>query len=139
MDFDLPEYTDDDPYQSGEDPTNIRDQGRVDPTASEGGIVIRAEPFDYGTDSMGRRYPRGKYGYRITPGSRRPEGAPPNIWKNLSKEDTAELSKGAKTVEQDAAASSSCWRYKLHTSWSVSDSMNNGLQNSSLTPPSRVG
>ena len=79
VDFDLADYPDADPEQSGEDPTGEHDQGGVDPTARRDDASARAEPFDYGTDSMGRKYPRDKYGYRIIPGSRRPEGAPPII------------------------------------------------------------
>ena len=32
IDFDLPDYPDEDPDQSGEDPTGEQDQGGVDPT-----------------------------------------------------------------------------------------------------------
>jgi hypothetical protein len=93
-DFDLPGSDDGDPYKSGEDPTDPPEQGGVDPTVPEDEEVGRAEPFDYGTDSMGRRYPRDTCGHRVSPGSRRPTGAPPNIWKNLSKKDKAELTEG---------------------------------------------
>ena len=102
VDSDLPGHDEDDPYRSGEDPTDPRDQGGVDPTAPEEDKITRAEPFDYGTDSMGRTCPRDKYGYRITPRSRRPEGVPPNIWMNL-----AELTKAATPADLDVVASSS--------------------------------
>ena len=72
--FDLPAYPDGDPEQSGEDPADEQDQGGVDPTERKGGTLDRGDPFGYGTDSMGRKYPVGKYGPRIVPGSRRPEG-----------------------------------------------------------------
>ena len=62
VDFDLPEYPDDDPYQSGKDPTDSRDQGGVDPAAGGDAAASRAEPYDYGADSMGRIYPRDNMG-----------------------------------------------------------------------------
>ena len=70
VDFDLPDYPDEDLDQSGEDPTGEQGQGGVDPMTNKDHTRVRAEPFDYGTDSMGRTYPRDKYGYRIVPGSR---------------------------------------------------------------------
>ena len=46
VDCDLPEYADDDPYQSGEDPTDIRDQGGADPTVDADAATTREEPFE---------------------------------------------------------------------------------------------
>ena len=37
--------------------------------------------YDYGTDSIGRKYPRDRYGHRLIKGSRRPKGSPPEAWK----------------------------------------------------------
>ena len=105
-DFDLPDYDDGDPYKSGEDPTDPRDQGGADPTALPDDTVDRAGPFACGVDAMGRKYPRDKYGYRISPGSRRPDGIPPNIWRNLSKKDNAELTRASRRDEDATVASS---------------------------------
>ena len=69
--------------------------------------TTREEPFDYGIDSAGRKYPTGTYGYRIIPGSRRPPGVPPNIWKGLSTKDNMEASTVGKPASEAPAASSS--------------------------------
>ena len=139
VDFGMPEYADDDPYRSGEDPTDTRDQGGVDPTAGEEDKATRADPFDYGTTSLGRRYPRDKCGHRIIPGSRRPEGAPPNSCKNLSKKDKSELTKVSTAVDPGAAASSSRMAIQPVRFGIVNAYMINGLRCSNLTLPFNVG
>ena len=40
-------------------------------------------PHDYVTDSLGRRYPVDKFGFRVRK-SRRPEGFPPEEWNTLN-------------------------------------------------------
>jgi hypothetical protein len=60
VDFDLPDYDDDDPYKSGEDPTESHDQGGAEPTVDAGAATSREEPYDYGTDSIGRKIPQGQ-------------------------------------------------------------------------------
>ena len=69
VDFDLPDYDDDNPHRSGGDPTESQDQGGAEPTVDADATTTREEPVDYGIDSIGRRYPRDKYGYRVTLGS----------------------------------------------------------------------
>ena len=107
VDFDLPEYDDDDPYKSGDDPTESHDQGGAEPTVDADAATNREEPFDYGVDSIGRRYPRDEYGYRVIPGSRRPFGVPPNIWNSLSKGGKVELPQMASPIADASAPSSS--------------------------------
>jgi hypothetical protein len=40
--------------------------------------------FDYGIDSIGRRYPRDIYGHRVIPGNPRPADFPREVWGTLT-------------------------------------------------------
>ena len=60
--FDLPSYEDEDPYTSGDESTESRGHGGADPAGDADAATTREEPFDYGIDSIGRTYPRDKYG-----------------------------------------------------------------------------
>ena len=67
-------------------------------TAEEDGATNEDQVYDYGTDSIGGKCPRHRYGHRIIQGSRRPKGAPPEVWKKLSaktKSELADASSGA--------------------------------------------
>ena len=104
VDFGLPDYDAGDPYKSGADPTESRDQGGDDPTGDVGAATTREEPFVYGVDSVGRKYPSYQYGSRSMQGGRRPPGIPPDIWKSLSKKDTMDLSAAAEPTGEAPAA-----------------------------------
>ena len=103
----LPEYDDDDPYKSGDDPTEPQDPGGAEPTVGADATTSPVMPIDDGIDSIGMLCPSDKHGCRIISGSRRPPGAPPNTWKTLSKKDNLELSRVAEPASEAPATSSS--------------------------------
>ena len=73
----------------------VHDGGDV--TANDEGRLV----FDYGVDSIGRRYPRDIYGNRIIPGNPRPEDFPRETSNKLTKkqeEEFIELYKKTKTT-----------------------------------------
>jgi hypothetical protein len=57
-----------------------------------GDALRGAEPHDIRCDSMGRPYPCDEYGHRIVAGSRRPPGAPPDVWRKMSANEKGTIS-----------------------------------------------
>ena len=74
----------------GEDPPPLDK-----PHVGDGGDVIAIDSehviFDYGVDSLGRRYPRDKYGNSVIPGNPRPADFPREIWSVLTKKQKQEF------------------------------------------------
>jgi len=79
--FDLPD---------GEDPPPLEE-----PRIGDGGDVTAIDSeqviFDYGVDSLGRKYPRDKYGNRVILGNPRPADFPREIWSVLTKKQKQEF------------------------------------------------
>ena len=46
-------------------------------------------PYELGRGPLGLTHPRDECGRRIVPGSRRPNGAPPEVWDNMLSRDKA--------------------------------------------------
>ena len=85
VEFDLPNYADDDDTASGAIPM-------VDSEIDDSGEKPAGQRIhDYKIDTLRRRYPVDIHGNRVSPNNRRPEGVTIVVWKRLKEEDKKAL------------------------------------------------